>query len=242
MKEIPVTTRIITFLITVALGASACDGIGISGNGQRSTETRALTGFARVDSRDSLEVLIEQGPAFAVTVSIDSNLIGHVDTHVTGETLVIEADLNIRDTVAGPHVRVTLPRADALMVRGSGDLRVPALTQDTPIALVLSGSGRLEWQGAVPLIDAAVNGSGGLRLAGSTDRLVVGVNGSGDVAASQLEAATGSVEVNGSGSVSVTIRQSAEVAIRGSGDVDLFGGAKLSRVVQSGSGDLRLHP
>jgi hypothetical protein len=237
-----VTNRNITTLIAVALAVPACFGFGVPGNGQRSTETRELGGFSRVDSRGSLDVQVEQGPAFAVTVSIDSNLIAHVDTHVAGDTLVIDLDENIFDPLAGPHVRVTLPRADALAVRGSGDMKVPALTQDTPIALHLSGSGELAWQGAVPQIDARVNGSGGLRLTGSTDRLEVAVSGSGDVAASRLEAATGAVEVNGSGDVSVTIRQSAEVSIRGSGDVDLFGGARLTRVSQTGSGDLRLHP
>jgi hypothetical protein len=236
-----VTNRIVTSLVTVVLVASGCDGFGIPGNGQRSTETRELSGFTRVDSRDRLDVQVEQGPAFAVTVSIDSNLIALVDTHVAGNTLVIALDENISDPLAGPHVRVTMPRADALSIRGSGDLRVPALTQDTPIRLTLSGSGQLELQGAVPQIDADLNGSGGLRLAGSTDRLLVDVNGSGSVRASGLEAATGAVEVNGSGSAAVTIRQSAEVAIRGSGDVDLYGGATLSRVVQTGSGNLRLH-
>ncbi len=234
--------RAITNLIIVTLAAPACAGFGTPGNGQRSTEARDLGGFTRVDSRGSLDVQVDQGPAFAVTVSIDSNLIGYVDTHVAGDTLVIDLDENIFDPLAGPHVRVTLPRADALMVRGSGDLRMPALAQDTPIALKVSGSGALEWQGVAPQIGAEVNGSGDLRLAGSTDRLVLGVHGSGDAAASRLEAATGTVEVNGSGDASVTIRQSAEVSIRGSGDVDLFGGANLSRVVHTGSGDLRLHP
>jgi hypothetical protein len=236
-----VTNRAITSLITMVVGAAGC-GLGIPGNGERSTETRELGGFTRIDSRDALDVQVEQGPTFAVTVSIDSNLIGYVDTHVAGDTLVIDLDEDIFDPVRGPHVRVTLPRADALRVSGSGDLRMPALTQDTPIALALSGSGDVEWQGSVPQIDADMNGSGDLRLAGATDRLVAGVRGSGDVVASRLEAATGTVDVDGSGDVSVTIRQSAEVLLRGSGDVDLFGGATLSRVVRTGSGELRLHP
>jgi hypothetical protein len=234
-----VTNRTIICLVTLALGGPAC--IGIPGNGERATETRDLSGFTRIDNRDALDVQVEQGPAFAVTVSIDSNLLAHVETHVAGDALVIGVDQNVADVVRGPHVLVTMPRVDALTVNGSGDLRMPALNQDSPLALSVSGSGDMQWQGSVPEIHADQNASGDLRLAGSSDRLAVAVRGSGDLAAASLEAASGTIELDGSGDASVTIRQSAEVSLRGSGDLDLFGGATLSRVIRTGSGDLRLH-
>jgi hypothetical protein len=235
-----VTKRNIICLIALALAGPAC--LGVPGNGERATESRDLSGFTRVVNSDSLDVEVVQGPAHAVTVSIDSNLIAHVDTHVSGQTLVIGLDQAVGETLSGPHVRVTMPLAEALSVAGSGDLRMRDLVQDVPLALSVSGSGDLSWQGAVPRIDAEVNGSGDLHLAGATDRIAVVGRGSGDVKAAQLDAAGGTIEVNGSGNTALTIRGPAEVTIRGSGDVDLFGGGTLSRLIRTGSGNLRLHP
>ena len=84
----PLASRLL-LLAAGALALPACLQ-GTDGNGQRSTELRAVSGFTRVESRGSLDVQIDQGAAFTATVSIDSNLQRQVETRVAGSSLVIE--------------------------------------------------------------------------------------------------------------------------------------------------------
>src|SRR5262249_49472454 len=96
-------------LLSLALLAGCGDLLGEPGNGHRVSAARAAAGFAAIDSSDSLDVDISQGDTFAVTVSIDSNLIDRVETRFSGQTLFIDVRGSIRDYVAGPHVMVTMP-------------------------------------------------------------------------------------------------------------------------------------
>src|SRR5213083_1987237 len=73
-------------LAACALVLPACIQ-GTDGNGQRSTELRAVSGFTRVESRGSLDVQVDQGAAFTATVRIDSNLQRQVETRVAGSSL-----------------------------------------------------------------------------------------------------------------------------------------------------------
>ena len=66
-------------------------------------------------------------------VSIDSNLIRYVDTHVSDGRLVIDLDGPIGDTVRGPHVRLTMPRLREATLSGSGTLDVSDFEQDEPM-------------------------------------------------------------------------------------------------------------
>jgi hypothetical protein len=217
-----------------------CGLLGVDGNGERVNEVRALEGFSAVESDGSLDVEITRGDVFHVEVSIDSNLLDRVHTDVVGDRLRINEEW-IGDTVAGPHVIVTMPLLRRATMSGSGGLRAVGFQQADPVSLVIEGSGDLSFAGDVPRADVQIWGSGDARLSGTAPALGVEVDGSGTVDARGLEAATADLSVNGSGDIAASVSGSARVSIAGSGDVDLYGGATLDRVDISGSGSVRQH-
>jgi hypothetical protein len=221
------------------LSLAGC-GLGVDGNGQRVSEVRALEGFSAVESDGSLDVAIARGDVFGVEVSIDSNLQRRVHTDVVGDVLLIDED-SIGDTVAGPHIIVTMPVLRRATLSGSGGLHAAGFQQADPVSLELEGSGDLSFTGDVPRVDVEVSGSGDARVSGTAPALGVALEGSGTVDARNLEATTADLSISGSGDIAARVSGSARVTISGSGDVHVYGGATLDRVDISGSGSVRQH-
>src|SRR5881394_2707141 len=127
-----------------------CNGFALRGNGQPATEKRALDGFVAIDSRSSFDTRIEQGDAYSVTVNIDSNLVRALRTRIDGATLVIDTDESVDETLPGPHVTVTMPHMESAKLSGSGRIDVLSRRETSPVALDLSGSGDITFDGVAP--------------------------------------------------------------------------------------------
>jgi hypothetical protein len=224
-------------VLSVALLAGACED-ALYGNGERATETRPVADFTRVESAGSVDVRIEQGEAFGVIVSVDSNVLPELRTRVVGETLVIDSQRDFEDLVPGPHVFVTLPALRAASLSGSGALGVAAPQPGQPLALDLSGSGDLLFDGAASDTTVRLSGSGNVALRGSSDWLDLKLDGSGDINAAEWRAANGRLKLSGSGSIRASLSSSVEVDLDGSGDVYLYGEPDILRLSIDGSGEL----
>lgn len=165
--------------VCVVLGLSGC--LAEEGNGHVAEEKRRAADFSRVDNDSPLEVDISQADAQEVRVRIDSNLQRFVETHVHGDTLLIESSAWIIDLPPGPHVTITVPQLSGLENHGSGDVFAASFEQAEDVRLRLSGSGNLTFDGSVPRVDAAVSGSGDMYLSGTTDYAELELDGSGDL-------------------------------------------------------------
>jgi hypothetical protein len=223
----------------LGLALSAC--IGLDGNGHRVDERRDLADFSRIENNGPFDLEVKQGDDFDVRVSIDSNLLHRVDTHVHGDTLAIDSDAIIGDVVAGPHVIVTLPALDELVLHGSGDATVDAFDAADPIALRITGSGDLRFSGSAPRFTLEVNGSGDLRVTGDTDFAKVKLTGSGNVEARDLAANGADIELDGSGDARLTVNGPVDADLNGSGDIDLYGEVDRGHFSEDGSGDITVH-
>ena len=214
---------------------------GMDGNGQRTEEVKALSGFTSVDNRTELDVSVERGDTFGVVVSIDEDLQELVELRVDGDTLRIDTSENIGEHVPGPSVRVTMPSLLAANVDGSGNLDAFGFHESAPVRLHVSGSADLDYDGSAPTLTATVRGSGNLHVRGTTEHLEADVHGSGDLHAKDLIAASASLSVDGSGDLTATVNGPTDARVSGSGDIDLFGSPVLGNTSTRGSGDLNIH-
>jgi len=227
-------------LAVLPLLTTACL-LGLDGNGDRVDEARVLDGFAAIDARDELEVLVERGDTFSVTVSIDENLQDVVRTRVEDGRLRIDTRERVDDMVRGPHVRVTMPHLTEARHAGSGRLDLLGFQEPERVQLSLSGSGELAFEGSARVLDGDVSGSGDMVLIGTVERVELEVRGSGTVDAKSCVASSASLRAEGSGDLSATVNGSVDATVRGSGNIDLFGAAVLQSSSTRGSGDIRVH-
>lgn len=225
-------------LVLVALAVS-CISIGqpgIDGSGQVVSQSRAAAGFDRVAVEDEFDVVVTVGPAHAVQVTGDDNLLPYVRTEVRGGTLHIETDRDL-DPTRGIRLTVSTPSLVSLSASGSSDVRATGV-RAAAFDASSSGSSDLVGEGDFGDLRSSVSGSGSMRLSGTADDVDAAVSGSGDLDLARVAARAARVRVSGSGSASVHAVETVNASVSGSGDVRYAGSPRVESSV-SGSGSVR---
>ena len=76
----------IVFLGVCVVVATGCHLVGIQGNRHIKTDERLVSSFANIDVRGAFTIEWQSGtPALRITT--DENLLGYIDSNVSGDTL-----------------------------------------------------------------------------------------------------------------------------------------------------------
>ena len=203
-------------LLPATLAALALAGCTIGDDGPRTTQTRDVSDFTRIDNADSVDVRLRVGEPQRVRVVAGEKVIDDVRTEVRDGTLRVTFD---HDGFGGSDVVVdaSVPELTAVEASGSGDVDVAGIDADA--------------------FELRSDGSADIALAGTAARLAVDLDGSGDADLADLAAREARVAVGGSGDVEVRADDRLEVVVDGSGDVRYHGDPALTPRVD-GSGDL----
>jgi putative autotransporter adhesin-like protein len=208
------------------------------GNGIPADETRALSGFDRVSSRGPLEVAITHGD-FAVGVHIDQNLLARLGTTVSGDTLIIQAEGgNLGDLVPGPHVTIAMPSLVGAEMRGTGTFTADGFDEETPVDVILSGSGEMTWSGDVSSLDAVLNGAGELTLKGSATKVDYHLAGVGIFDARDLTAGGATIELEGTGNLTARVDGRVDAKVTGAGTIQLVGDVTRGSWIEAEGGTI----
>jgi hypothetical protein len=185
-------------------------------DGPRTTQTREVGDFTRIDNRDSVDVRLHVGEPKRVRVSAGEKVIDDVDTVVRDGTLEVTFD---HDGFGGSDVvvEVSVPELAAIEASGSGDIDADGIDADA--------------------FELRSDGSADITLEGTAGRLVVDLDGSGEADLAGLAAREARVLVDGSGDAEVRATEELDVTVDGSGDVRYHGDPELTEHVD-GSGDL----
>jgi hypothetical protein len=203
-------------LLAVPVLALVLAGCAVGDDGPRTTQTRDVAGFTRIDNRDSVDVRVQVGERQRVRVSAGEKVIDDVGTEVRDGTLHLTFD---HDGWGGGEVVVhaSVPRLTAIEASGSGDIEADGIEADA--------------------FEVLSDGSADISLRGTTGRLVVDLDGSGDADLADVAAREARVTVGGSSDVDVRAADRLEVAVDGSGDVRYRGDPELTSDID-GSGEL----
>jgi Putative auto-transporter adhesin, head GIN domain len=189
---------------------------GCADDGPRTSQTRDVADFTRIENRSSVDVHVRVGDARRVQVFAGENVIDDVSTDVRDGTLEVDFD---HSGWGGDDVEVvaTVPALTGIDAQGSGDFDVEGIEAKE--------------------FELVSDGSSDIVLAGTAGLLNVSLDGSGDVDLAELVARDAQVSVDGSGDVDVRAAEQLEVRLDGSGDITYHGDPNLTQEVD-GSGDL----
>jgi len=203
-------------LIPTAIAAVALAGCSIGDDGPRTSQTRSVASFTRIDNPASVDVRLHVGGPQRVEVRAGEKVIDDVHTEVRDGTLRLTFH---RDNLLGDDVVVdaTVPKLTGVESSGSGDIDADGITADA--------------------FDVRADGSADVALEGTVGRLAVDVDGSGDADLADLAAREARVSVGGSGNADVRAGRRLDVRVDGSGDVRYHGNPAVTRSMD-GSGDL----
>jgi len=203
-------------LIPAALAAFAIAGCDLGDDGPRTSQTRDVAEFTRIDNRSSVDVRLRVGEDQRVRVRAGEKVIDDVRTVVRDGVLRVDFDHN---GWGGDNVIVeaSVPRLDGVESSGSGDIEADGIGAEA--------------------FKVSSDGSADISLRGTAGRLEVDLDGSGNADLGELAADAARVSVGGSGDADVRVDKTLDVTVEGSGDVHYHGNPDLTQDLD-GSGDL----
>jgi hypothetical protein len=229
----------------------------VDGNGQRTSQTRDLPAFERIQVNGDFDVQVDTGHASSALLQADENLLSYIVTHVSGDKLIIEAKNGICLRPSHPiEIIVTAPVIRNLEMNGSGSMYCYGLHSDE-LLIRLIGSGQVEcYQLQVTSVNYELEGSGTINSTVTTENLAARLEGSGEIKlngtavssdlrligsgrikAGQLNTDTCLAYISGSGTTDTDVNLALDVTIIGSGIVYYSGNPVVESSI-SGSGKI----
>jgi hypothetical protein len=254
--------------LALPLVLTALSGCAHHREATASTELRGSEpgAFSRIDMRGPVNVLVREGSGTKVAVTGGPGERAHVETHVVGDTLVIESsgaddddddnsdnddndndndndnDRPCHDACGSGEAKVTIdvPALRSAVLRGSGDLVIQATGSHPEVDVALMGEGDVRYTGSADLVRCTIDGSGDVVLRGGGKRLEASLHGSGNLNARDFPVEGGAYEIQGSGDVA-TVVHGGEMAVHigGSGDLLYRGDAHITSLAVTGDGAVR---
>jgi hypothetical protein len=212
---------------------------GVVGNGVLARESRTVGNVAALDVSGPLDVSVRVGPTASLEVEGDSNLLPMIRSEVSGGTLRLWVEGNVR-TNQNLRVSYSAPQLTQIHSAGSARLSVSELN-GAPLAIHKSGSGTILLAGRVGGLDIEQSGSGQINaMALQSGNANVNLHSSGGINLGQVRGDALAINANGSGRVQASGSViSVRALVRGSGGVDLAGlSSDQADLTSSGSGDI----
>ena len=210
MKKI--TIGFLTVCLALACG---CRWVGIRGNGHIGTDDRTISAFTEIDAGGAFEIEWQSGsPALRITT--DENLLSHVQTDVSDDTLRLHTHEQIWPT-HGIKVVISSPTRTGARMRGAVKLTAKQLTGPR-FALEARGASRVS-------------------LDGTINELLADMTGASQLNASGLQTKTAEISTTGAADVEIAVAETLKVAVTGAGKVSYSGNPTIEKHI-TGAGSV----
>jgi hypothetical protein len=229
----------IAFAAILVASLATIAGVSVSRSAPASEpvhETRALTGFHRIEIAGQATVTLIQGDSEGVSIDAPASTDVHTDVHDG------KLDIEVSDRRHGwqwfgrtsghsPKITINLRQLDRLETAGAVSVGADKLHGET-LRFDLAGASSLRI-GELQATTLKLDGSGAtkIEIAGKVTRQDVDLSGAGSYAAAQLSSDDASVEVSGAGKAVVNARNTLAVDISGAGKVEYVGDPKLKQTI-----------
>lgn len=194
--------------------------VQIIGSGIQKTVTIAPQSFSRLKVKGCFDINFMISHSESIQIIADDNLVDLFDLEYAADTLIVGFKENVSFQTQNPLlINIAYPRLDAVELKGSGNINVANLDQDT--------------------FEVLLKGSGDIDLKGTVGHAILTLSGSGDIDAISLKALRVDAKLKGSGDIEATATSAADVRLSGSGDIKIYGNPVSQESKCSGSGDIK---
>ena len=220
-------------LLVVACSDVLTGSDRVRGSGEVTVEARSIAEFERVVLAGEGGVLFGTGSDGLVEVETDDNLLIHIRTDVSGDTLTISTEPGIDiDPTSDVTYRLGCPVITAVVLSGAGTIDLAGCATRDQLQIELPGAGTIIAPDLdVSTLRASLPGAGNIVATGRTDRLDVVLAGAGDFDGGDLRADTASVESLGVGMTTLWATTELDVSVTGVGTVRYYGEPAVSSTV-----------
>jgi putative autotransporter adhesin-like protein len=148
-------------LMAAAFGCSRINNAtGVRGSGNLKTENRTLSGFTKIKAAGAVQLDITPKGDFSVSVETDDNLLEHLTTEVSGDTLVISTKGDVSSSTA-VKIRISMPELKDVDLSGASTATIAGIKTDK-LDLTASGASKIKIDGEVRSLEAEASGASGI--------------------------------------------------------------------------------
>jgi hypothetical protein len=201
------------------------------------SRTLDLPGFTSVESKGTLRVRIDQGPA-SVRLESGPDFHAYIQTLVNDSVLFVDVPETYFRKVKKTTLYITLPELRHVRNSGAGNLEV-SLRKASGLKVFNDGAGNLKVQFEGDSLECCNSGIGMVTLQGRAGTARLQNHGAGLIASRGLEARDVVVENSGAGGVDVSSSGSLSVVNKGIGVVRYTGPGELKSVMSQGLGKVK---
>ncbi len=190
---------------------------------QAQIETRTFTDFQKINLAGGFhEVLLVAGDENRVDIDGKNGApTSEVDIKTTSEdALNIAMRKGTREKASNYRLKITYRQLNAINSSGSSDIRTGNAIRGDKFVYNVSGSGDLDAEFDVEVLECNFSGSGDMVARGQANRIQFAISGSSDIDAAALRAQTGKVSISGSGDARVNVTSDLRSTVSGSGSID----------------------
>ena len=206
-------------LATVVSGCSVFGLEGTRGSGNLKTETRAVSGFTRVELSGVGTLNIAQTGTESLAISAEDNLLPLLTSTVSDGTLTLRVRQGDSISPTKPIVyTLSVKHLDGVQLSGAGAINAVDITTNA--------------------LDVSLSGAGSMVITGSAQSQTASISGAGRYDAKGFQTAATQVTISGEGNMTVSASQTLNATVSGSGAVTYYGSPQVAQKI-SGSGTVK---
>ncbi len=197
----------------------------LRGSGNTVTNEYEYDGFTRVEVSSAFQVAIVQAESYSVSVTVDDNIVEHLEVSKSGNTLRIGLKPLVRLGFGNVTLkaRISLPTLEGLNLSGATTGNVSGFSSDAALNIDVSGASTL--RGDIRAGNTRVDASGAstVRLDGQAGSLDVVASGASTADLEDFAAADVRVEASGASRAVVNVNGRLDAEASGASSVRYVG-------------------
>ncbi len=158
---------------------------GIKGSGTAKSEIRNVSGFKGIQAGGAVNLEVAVQKDFSVEIQADDNLLEHIKTETSGDTLKIYSDERMSPKTK-ISVRISMPEITSLDVSGASNAIVTSVKADS-LKLEASGASEIKLDGEARALESEASGASSIEAeALRVENADVEVSGASDTTVSAI--------------------------------------------------------
>lgn len=230
------------FLVVVLVALAILGGcraglpvVGIVGSGRATTQTFDFSDFNKVELSDAFEAEITAADGYMVEVTVDDNLVDHLQVEQRGDTVKIGLKPYTSVTNARLKARISLSNLASLEASGASRASVTGFRSDRNMQVNASGASEIRGDMETGDLAADVSGGSTVQLSGRGNAVRAAASGASTIDLRDFVAGDADVEASGASRIDVNTSGTLNAKASGASMVHYAGNPTLGRVDESGA-------
>ncbi len=187
---------------------------------------RAVSGFTALDISSAFHVYLSQGNTESLSIEADEDIIDHIKTEVSGNTLKIYVDKRINN-IGELNIYLTFKELNYIELSGAVDLEGENAMNFQDLKLDLSGASELEMDLKVNKLNTDFSGASELKLKGTCDKAYIDASGASKINMEDFTVSDLTIDASGASTMKVNASSKLKIDASGASSIRYKGGATI---------------